>query len=67
MKRLIDSYFWWRRDGHNYSVYQSIKRVIGCDIIPILKIPYYYFHMLFYDRKFKKSEKKLQKFLNKKR
>lgn len=58
---LIDGYLWWRKIGHNYSVSQSIVRVVYCEIRPIYMKPIWLLQIWWYKRKYRKQQKKFWK------
>lgn len=63
---LIDGYLWWRKIGHNYSIWESVKRVIYCEIRPILMKPFWLLKIKWYQTKSKQMAKKFWKDLDKK-
>jgi len=58
---LIDGYLWWRKIGHNYSIIDSIIRVIDCEIRPIVMKPIWLIQILWYKRQLRKIKKKFWK------
>lgn len=58
---LIDGYLWWRKVGHNYSVWESIKRVIFCEIRPIYMNSIWRLQIRWYARQSRKQNEEFWK------